>query len=84
MEKRAFSKNYIIKQHKFNLNNNFYTSHLSSNSNNLFYYFRESSNKNRQLKGINKFDLNLNVTYTPYKKNKFIKLTSNNNRNFYL
>ena len=80
MEKRAFSKNYLIKQYKFNLNNNIYTSHLSSNSNNLFYNLRKIINKKKKLKNINKY--NLNLSYTPYTKNKNIIVT-NNNINFY-
>ena len=36
MEKRAYSKNYIIQKHIFNINNsNIYSSHLTSNRNNF-------------------------------------------------
>ena len=65
MFKRAYSKNYVLKSHSFNINNNILTSHLSSNSNNLFH---QNSKKNYRLNNVKNFYLNSLFTYDKNKK----------------
>ena len=76
MEKRAYSKNYTIQKHIFNMdNNNIYTSHLSSYSNN---FFPQNYNNKKQSQGM--FDL----ISTPNNKKKCANFSNSRNKDFYL
>ena len=77
MNKKAYSKKYSVQLSNFNLNNGFFTSHLSSNSNNFFCYFdkRESRFNNNRIKKYNR--LSLNLTLTPDKNKDYLSIPNN-------
>ena len=76
MTKRSYSKNFIIKPRKFNLNNNPILSyHLSTNSNNL-YYTSNDFHKQGIIKGIN-----LSLSFS---QDKFRTDQNDRSNNFYL
>jgi hypothetical protein len=80
MSKRSYSKNFIIKPRKFNLNNNpILRYHYSTNSNNLYYTsndFHKLGNKQNGIKG-----LNLNLSFS---QDKFRTNQNDRTNNFYL
>ena len=80
MTKRSYSKNFIIKPRKFNLNNNPILSyHLSTNSNNLYYTFNDFHKLGIKQGGIK--GLNLNLSFS---QDKFITNQNDRTNNFNL
>jgi hypothetical protein len=71
MTKRSYSKNFIIKPRKFNLNNNPILSyHLSTNSNNLYYTFNDFHKLGIKQGGIKGLNLNLSFSQDKFRTNQ--------------
>ena len=65
LTKRAYSKNYLLKRNKTNMNNNYIlTPHLSSNINNIFAYNYPEPKNNNNLNNFKKLNVK-NLTFTP-------------------
>ena len=78
--KRSYSKNFVIKPRKFNLNNNPILSyHLSTNSNNLYYTSNDFHKPGIKKGGITGLNLSLSFSH-----DKFITNQSDRNINFHL
>ena len=84
MSKRAYSKNYVLKPHLFNINttNNVLTSHLSSNSNNLYIYSNYRKLKNKKVNSLKK--LNTSFTKDKHLKNINDKYKSHTKENSFV